>query len=364
MQSIFILALFGVLYSTIAVITTMLSTSAMQKKIERIEFVKTLFQDIETGVKKGYLGDNPDFLNLGITPGVGVAGTRYAIDSTIGSTNSRRIDNFLPRYVSYSNDQLLIDPWGNPYILEMNYRYVTIYADSNPDTPPSYSNEVEAPVAVFLLYSAGPDRVFGTPNPGNTFNQMRRFSKATNANGDDDIVHVFTTISTAQSMWNHTKETFDKMVSAVSDNYKQQYDLFSSTIQTDYYDVVNFYDGSFNWIGDNPAPGCGTALIHAWKDDTCNVPGVAGGNLTARSGFPVMYPNTTDSDSDMMEYLGIDAEYGRMIPGMLDQLDITVGSSGGGYLDRIDFAINQDAGSQWTIEYARRLEGSDIISGL
>ncbi|MAI08021.1 MAG: hypothetical protein CMF61_03590 [Magnetococcales bacterium] len=364
MQSIFILALFGILYSTVAVITTMLSTSAMQKKIERIEFVQELFQEIEIGVKKGYLGDNPDFIGLGITPGSGVAGTRYAIDATIGAANARRLDNFIPRYVSYANDQLLIDPWGVPYILEMNYRSVTIYADSDPDTPPGYNNEVEAPVAVFMLYSAGPDRRFGTPNPGNTFNQMRRFEKPTNADGEDDIVHVFTTISTAQDMWNHTKETFDKMLSAVSDNYKQQYDLFTPTIQTDYYDVVNFYDSSFNWIGDDPAPSCGTALIHAWKDDSCNVPGVTGGNLTGRAGFPVMYPNTTDTNTEMMEYLGIDAEYDRMIPGMLDQLDLTVGSTGGGYLDRMDFVITEDAASQWTIEYAKRLEGSDIISGL
>jgi hypothetical protein len=175
---------------------------------------------------------------------------------------------------------------------------------------------------------------------------------------------VFTTLETTQSMWNHTKGVFDKMFSAVSDNYKQQYDLFAPTIQTNYYDVVDFYDVFFNWIGDDPAPGCGTPLIHAWKDDSCTVPGVVGGNLTGLVSFPTMYPDTVTSNEDMMEALGIDLEYERMIPGLLDEMDLTIGSSGGGFLDRVDFQINEAAGSQWSLSYTRRLEGSEIISGL
>lgn len=362
MQSIFILALFGILYSTVAVITTMLSTSAMQQKLERIEYVENIFQDIEAGIKKGYLGDNPDFFGLGINPGVGVAGTRFAIDGSLPSSNIRRIDNFLPQYISYSADDILVDPWGQNYILEMNYRELTIYADT--DAPPGITNEVVAPIAVFLLYSSGPDRVFGDPNPPNPYNNMRRFTAPTNANGEDDILHVFTTLGTTQEMWNHTKDVFDKTMSVVTDNYKQQYDLFTPTIQTNYYDIVDFYDSSFNWIGDTVVPGCGTTYIHAWKDDSCNVPGVVGGNLTGLANFPTMYPDTTTSNADMMQDLGIDLEYNRMIPGLLDGLNLTVGSSGGGFLDRMDFEINESAGSHWEITYAKRLEGEGIISGL
>jgi hypothetical protein len=77
-----------------------------------------------------------------------------------------------------------------------------------------------------------------------------------------------------------------------------------------------------------------------------------------------MYPDTVTSNEDMMEALGIDLEYERMIPGLLDEMDLTIGSSGGGFLDRVDFQINEAAGSQWSLSYTRRLEGSEIISGL
>lgn len=352
MQSLFILALFGILYSTVAVITTMLSTSAMQQKLQNINYVEQLFEDIETGIKKGYLGNDVDLDDgtMNLNPADGSSLGYYAMDMNTLDAD-RRIDKWLPRYVSYAGEELLKDPWGTDYIIEMNYMDLQIYADVS-------GNSVRAPVAVFLLYSAGPDKQFGNNNPPNTYTGMQRFTAPNNANGEDDIVRTFTTLETAQEMWNHTQEVFDKMVSAVSDNYKQQYDLFAPTIQTDYYDVVNFYDASFNWIGDDPAPGCSTALIHAWKDPACP------NNLTAYPDFPVMYPNTVDSDTVMMENLGIDAEYERMIPGFLSSLDLTPSNGAGGYFAQMQFSVQEDANSQWDITYSQTLQGSDIISGL
>lgn len=385
MQSLFILALFGILFSTVAVITTSLSTSAMQQKLIRIEQVEDMFQDVETAVKKGYLGDNVDFGSLsGMT-----LGNARRIDVSVPSGQiSRQISNeaFLGPYISWKSEDLLVDPWGTNMFMAAYYDDITIYADT---LSPTGTNEVVAPVAAFILYSAGPDRIFGVgsgvsassyPTSGfggfpNTFDDIRRFTPDNNVGGEDDIVHVFTTLETAQEMWSHTKEVFDKMVSAVADNYKQQYDLFTPIIQTQYYDVVEFYDASFNWIGDQTGSSlgygvnCESTLIHAWKDDDCNVPGIAGGNLTGFAGFPVMYNGMTNNDNrdrDAMKALGIDFEFQRIPPDLIDEpLDLTLGSSSNGLNDRMDFEIT-DTGSanDWDIEYSRRLEGGDIISGL
>ncbi|MAF31700.1 MAG: hypothetical protein CMF60_05795 [Magnetococcales bacterium] len=371
MQSIFILALFGILYSTVAVITTMLSTSAMQKKLERIEYVEQFFEDIEIGITKGYLGEFSDFASAGLTISV----SDYRVDSSqVDPVKRLSHPDFLPKYISYSPDAFEKDPWGTNYYMAAFVTDVMVYADNASDVaiiaPAPGNNEAKAPVAVFLLYSAGPDKQFGDATPPGTYNTMRRFSKPTNTAGEDDIIRVFTTLGTMQEMWNHTQDVFDKMVSAVADNFKQQYDLFTPTIQTEYYDKVDFYDSSFNWVGDNNAPGCGTPLIHAWKDDQCDVDNVTDfdsdgkKNLVGAAGFPVMYGNTTTTDSVMMQNLGIDAEYARMIPNLLNNLDLRVGSTTTGYLDVMEFVIEDSGSTEWEITYSKRLEGGDIISGL
>jgi hypothetical protein len=369
-QSLFILSLFGIIYTTVAVITTMLSTSAMQLKLQRIDAVKEMFIDIESAIVDGYLGDHVDFSDLAFP----IPANRR-IDLAVADINDR-IDKFLGEYISWTSPQLLKDPWGTDIFISMTSQNVTIYSDNkNPSAldgvgNPIGVNTVTAPINAFILLSAGPDKQFGTaaglmPTLYNGANSARRYTKANNAAGEDDIVHVFTTFSAMNEMWTHTQDVQRKMMSIAGDNYKQQYELFTPQIQVSFYDVVDFYDASFNWIGDVPLAGSGcaaTALIHTWKDPNCSITevvsnGIAAGNLTGEVGFPVF---TAD-----LSALGLDKEEERLLQGLTPNINLTLpAASPTGFQDRLDFELMVDGGNDWNITYETRLEGSEIIGGL
>lgn len=367
MQSLFILSLFGVIYTTIAVITTMLSTSAMQLKGQRIESVKQMFLDAEVAVNEGYLGINVDFSALGFfIPSAAV----NRIDSAALNPGNR-VDKLLSEYMSWTSDQLLMDPWNSNIFVGMTLEDITIYADNDNPTV-GVNNSVVAPVAAIMFVSAGPDKIFSAASPNaqstigiSNYDDMRRYTiDPLDSFQEDNIVHVFTTYSAMNAMWSHIQEVHEKMMAVVGDNYKQQYEAFSPTIQTEFYDVVNFYDNNFNWIGDVGLPGSGcpaTPLIHAWKDPDCDIQevidnGIANGDLTGLSGFPEF---TNDKVA-----LGIENEEERLLQDLTPSVILTPDSSNEGLNDILDFRLEVDAGKDWSIVYEKRLAGSDILSGL
>ncbi len=365
MQAIFILSLFGLVYTTVAMITTMLATSSMQLKLDRIESVKEMFRDIELGINQGYLGNYVDFSNLTAFPTNG--STR--LDASLSATNNKRLDKFVGPYVSWSSKEMLVDPWGSDiYIIAASTKEV-IYADTDRPTG-SPVNSISAPITAFLLVSKGPDGRFNTADqegpPGlATLNQVKRYTKGTvDPYEEDNIVHVFTTFSAMNEIWNHTRAVHSKIMSVAADSYKQKYELFLPVIQTEFYDKVNFYDVDLNWVGDEPlnssgaGTGCSTPLIHAWKDPDCNITGVTlpGGDLTGHLDFPRLQAD--------IESMGLGREEDRLIEALAPDIQLTLSNSAEGVDDVLDFKLNDSTSNDWDVVYAKRLNGAEIIGGL
>lgn len=375
MQTIFILGIFGVLYTSVAVLISMVATSSMQLKVERIKEVEAFFQDVEIAVNKGFLSENVDFVSVGFQttfPTAPGSDQTERLDNSIAEA-SKRFDKLLAPYMSWAPEKILKDPWGTDYYFARALDDAVIYADNK-------GNEVTAPISVFLLVSAGPDKAFAdyadktsTAVFPKNYDDIKRLVMPETDASADNIVHVFSTMEPMADSWNYAKNLHGRVLSVFTDNYKSQYELFSPTLQAEYYNkvdgsgnkVLNFFVGGA-WIGDSVAPSkdpsdpCLSTYMNAWKDPRCNVPNIGNGfgNLTEVTGFPVF--ETGVENIGMLSEVQAGLE---KLSFVMPNINVTVSDSDYGLQDKITVSFTQGTQTNWTVVYSEELDGNRIIGG-
>lgn len=199
MQAVLIMGLFSAFYIFFAAATTVLSQSAIQTKLSRMEQTREIFRDFEYAVNEIYLTEFPDFINM-----------------AAADINSMM---FASEYMSWQPDLLQNDPWGQPYQVIGQYSNLeSIYADLD-------GNSVQAPVRSFALISAGPDGVMEDYSADDDdYFEVRSLSAI-----GDDIVHTFTTRTAMLREWNAMRDSLEKIEVAIRDDYVKQFKRFSQT---------------------------------------------------------------------------------------------------------------------------------------
>lgn len=359
MQAIFILGMFGVFYTALAVLIAMVSTSSMKLKAERVDMVEAYFQDVEEAINEGYLSQNVDFTGVGLNT-ASASGERLDMSAI---ESDKRMDNLIAPYVSWRPEEIQKDPWGTPYYYRAITQVTPIFASKDDAT--GHVGSVSAPLVAFMLVSAGPDRSFADYDDREdvssfptSYDGIKRYTSPENDAYADNIVHVFTTMEPMNKSWNYAKSLHDKTMNIIADHYKRQYEAFVDTISTEYYDNVEMFSGG-SWRGNDPAPGCTSTYMNAWKDPNCNVAGVTDGNLTEHDDFPKM-----ESDLDA---LGVSEEIGSGLSSLdfvNNELNIALGSSAQGLDDLVTISFqNPGTATGWVISYQKTLQGTDIIGG-
>lgn len=324
MQILFFLGLMGIIFTTMTFINTSVTVTAMQKKLDQVENVNTLFRDVEFAITKGILKSQAD---------LSVQEDNGDLDNLL----------FVSGLVKWNDIELTNDPWGTEYQVITESDVLTIYADT--EGVNGGNNTVNAYVTAFAIISAGPDGVFGNGDPNapgfpatpfpNTFNGVRAYTPP-NAGvgeaGEDDLYITFTTFASALEMWSHIKSVHDKVKSLAVNHYTEQMELFQPQI-VNYYDNLDpsdIFDANGNYILDDDA----------WLID-----------LAAVNGFPQMAAN--------LETLGATAEVAKLPDDFLNFSLLPIGVNNSEL--RLEFT-NPAGGilNQWNVTYGNDVAGAAL----
>ncbi len=330
MQVIYIMGVFMFVFAVVMGLTTTLSRTAMQAKLDNIAEVRQMFSDIEGGINNGILANQSDLRHLhnrfrasqnnqfsatvaarnNLYRGVTITGTRYP-----GLLN----------YVSWSEDQLVTDPWGTDIRVYYSTRYVLV------------DNGVEAPQTIFAYVSAGPDRGFDATLGTISFNNIAGLDVPANS---DDIISVFSTYDAAIRTWGLTLNALNGAAGLIEKDYSEQHVQFLPQIEI--FNTGMFSGGTFGF--DNIS-------LNAWESD----PG-----LRAMAGFPRIATSlagslSLDTYTDKVPMFGINPVTGFMT------LNAIAGETARTRLRlRINPATTSTVG--WRVTHDREIDGRTIIS--
>ncbi|MEC9291637.1 MAG: hypothetical protein VX730_04470 [Pseudomonadota bacterium] len=258
MQVIYIMGVFMFVFSIVMGLTTTLTRSAMQNKLDSIAQVESMFLDIERGTNNGILANQADlrYLHNHFRNGVSNefsqnATTRAARDGF----NAALLD-----YVNWSEDQLRTDPWGTP----MRVYYSTSYRFLDAG--------VQAPITTFAYISAGPNKGFEASSTLATVNTNNITAMEVSA-GSDDILYVFSTYDAMARTWNILTKAVDGVIGLIQTDYSDQYAEFLPQIET--YNAGRF--------AADPTFGFDNASLNEW---------LTAPSLTGLAGYPTLPDGT------------------------------------------------------------------------
>lgn len=312
MQAVFILGFFATVYAIVLAFTISLSQSAMQQKIQRIEDTKQIFSDVEYAINKGVLAEGPDA-------------------ELVNCDTDKFI--FAQPYVKWRREDLIKDPWGVDFYCYSFVMPTTLYADTT-------SNVVIAPVRVFALVSAGPNRVSEIETGGGAPVDFSSASTLEAPAYSDDIVYVFSTYDQMADMWTMVKEKVDKAKAIALEDYQQQLRAYQPFIDQYFEDngadlLEEFSDTDI--------------VSRKWVEDLHPETGGAGFMLDGQSsdeGYPRI---STD--------LEFSADFKDMPPIVASSLNVDVDNN----LYQGTLSVDPLAGSEWTITYSLDLDALEGI---
>lgn len=338
MQVIYVLGLFGFIFSVVMGLTSNLTRSAMQNKLNEVAHTREMFEDIEKAVNDGVMANYADLKQISHTfrNGTGgdlntpaLGGTRR--DFLYGRNGHPGILEFVswPPPLSgsggWTSARRLQDPWGSNLRIYFYTQYTLV------DTG------VSAPETAFAIISPGPNRTFETSIGAVNFNNVK---SADAPNGSDDIVFVFTTRPALIRTWNTATKALDNLVKAVEANYTDQYVRFMPNIKT--YNEAMFSSGSFGF--DN-------ASLNAWESA-----------LSGQPNFPRM-PTTMSASlgaRDIFEKVPLYGEqsllnhlYFQGFAGLSSRTRLRLQVNTGGYGNNF---------TGWRVNHTRLIDGRILIS--
>lgn len=337
MQVIFIMGLFMFVFSVVMGLTTTLTRSTMQLKAKSVDSTYQIFLDIEKGILDGVLSNQSDLRVYHNNFRAGESGrfiqapaVRTALYEGAGAYPG------LQRFVSWSSDDLVNDPWGSE--VQVYYSTRHIFMDNN----------VEAPETVFAFVSPGPNKRFETALTGSAI-EYDNIAALEAADSSDDIVHVFTTYKAINRTWQAVLKALNGATGLIAANYTEQYIRFLPRIE------------QFNTAQFNAGAGFGfdNASLNAWMTDS-----------TFRATYALEYPSmiTSIAQIDLSDYVSKVPRFGD--ENAVDLLDIRSYGSGQPYSDhrtRLRMRINVGAGTNepsvgWEINHQKVIDGRAIIS--
>jgi len=337
-QVIYIMGVFMFVFSVVMGLTTTLTRSAMQNKLDNVAQVGQMFDDIENGVNNGILSNQSDLRYLDNTQ------FSQGSDDEFSRTAATRVardsfNNELLDYVSWSEDQLLTDPWGTDIRVYYASEYVL------------FDDNVEALETSFAYISAGPNRNFETSiTPAGSISNTTILALEPPA-GSDDIVNIFTTRPAAIRTWENTLNMIIKMAGLIESDYTEQYVQFLPEIEN--YNILN------NNLGFD------SSALNAWSRDAAlwTAEGPSGtGN------YPIVAQDNTDLNA-----LGL-GEFVNVVPmfGVNSAANFLSMNPYGGALrlrtdrTRLRFRVNRggvnDANVGWRVNFNRTIDGRTVIS--
>lgn len=284
MQALLIFAFFGMIGALISSLVNTISQTAIQQKLLEVQQVETMFKDVEHAVNVNIIGSQATLLCCprirGINPTTGAPMTPNLEDESI------------LEFTSWTSEQLLTDPWGRTIqVITQPVNKVADYIDN-------IDIGVMAPVRAFAFVSLGPDRTIDADlandiaNVG-SYRDVMQLGTA-GAADSDDIVHVFSTRSSMQEVWDTAKRAHQVIVNVATDNYRQQYEGFLPTIQAQYanqFASSSFFSGGA-FITNSASL---TEQLNLWREDAA---------MLANASYPRMPQHALSTDK--LEAIGAD----------------------------------------------------------
>ena len=297
MQVIFVFGLIGLVYTVVATLTIALSSSAIQVKQQNYQDIERFFDDIDIAINKSIIHQQ-FFL------------------SDVDKTDL----TFLAPYLSWSQQELLTDPWGGEYRVHHAREYVTVYAEGTCD---GTHNCAQVPVDAFAIVSSGPDLVFQTTNllETATYNDVRTLSAALD---EDDVVYTFTTFNAAHTLWQRIAGLSEQVFTLAAKHYTDQVQAFRDQIDIYYIDNPGSYSGT------------------EWMDD-----------LTAQAAYPQMPASLAEIGAD---------ELIASIHELVNDFTFTLSGFRGTKPTVVTVAL-EDITDSWQFRYERTIDGEDLIAG-
>lgn len=224
MQPVFFISLFSLIFLMFSSMTAGMTKNIMQANIERIEYTKKMFSELEVIINKAVFVDA----------------------NIVDLSNRSYIDlkgNYLPKKSSYTRTQLTLDPWSRKIYLLKVTEHTRIWGAKN-------GQFAEAPISTFMLVSAGPNQVYDAFEKwsfpvNNSTDHLINITSSTNPSANDlktldlsntdeigdDIIVRFNNYDAMVNIWQRA-EDLDNIVRNVAINYyKSSVDAFSPLVQ-------------------------------------------------------------------------------------------------------------------------------------
>lgn len=198
MQALFYIGLFGTFFFVMSGITAGVARTTFQQQLDRQDRIIEIFDDIEYAINRVILRDQ----------------------LSLASEDIDNMNYVLP-HLSWSGDEVAVDPWANPIVVYRLDDVQTIAAFGG-------GQLAEAVVSHFVLISGGPNREIETATDGiSTITEWRNLHSQ-GAVGDD-IVHTFSTRGPQMETWNAAAEVEKTVEDILVRNYRQRIEQFSPT---------------------------------------------------------------------------------------------------------------------------------------
>ncbi|MDE0724612.1 MAG: hypothetical protein OSB62_07945 [Alphaproteobacteria bacterium] len=357
MQVIYIMGVFMFIFAVIMGLTTTLSRTAMQAKLDNIAEVRQMFNDVEGGINNGVLANQADLrlLNGNFRNGVSDRFTAAADSARDNFYYGRTVAGVrypgLLDYISWSEDQLVTDPWGTDIRVYYSTRHVLV------------DNGVQAPQTIFAYVSAGPDRAFDVANTALDFNQISGLEVPADS---DDIISVFSTYGAMIKTWESALKALYALKGGIEKDYSEQYVRFLPWIEV--FNTEQFEAGGFSF--DNLSLNAWASDATLWVEHRPSATSSSAGTIT--QDYPVIVQDTSSMAAlglgDSLNDLGF-ADYLGAVPtfGINSFANFVAISPYGGTLrlrtDRTRLRVGiSDSSTGWNVNHIIEIDGRTIIS--
>ncbi len=350
MQSVIVLGLVGLIYAAVASIVATVYTGTVEYRARSIQRVEQMFEDVEFAIN-----------NIILKQEITLTNSDYLDDG--GNDLLAPVDlSGLSSLVPWSKENLINDPWETPleiYTAAASDAFSTIYSDGS-------GNTVIAPIQSFALVSYGPNKVLDTVIGNNlTYRDILSIEPV-----GDDIIRTFSTREAMNSIWSKIYFELDNsIIPAISDNYKQQQDMFMPVIEFAYEELIKSADAGeadtfiANWqnYGDDTVANILPAPVNA-----ANMHSYIGGKVFPEDGLTYYFPNLDNIDTEALGLNGITSAWDPFTLSLEPSIaipitDEEIGENSKSLILNVDIdTFNGGTGvGEWDISFQVVVEGSN-----